>query len=107
MDKSLIPNGHYCYTWKETPSAQNNFVGKVNLCPYWKVKEVNGIEFPWCDYLNLGGTPGCGDWKGWTDYKKAVKGLTEHFGSEELRDKNLSLFLLFDQCKECGENENE
>ena len=103
-DKSLIPFGPYCYTWKTLPSEKNGWCGTANVCPYWKPKTIEGIEVPWCDYLELGGTPGCGDWQGWKDYKKADKILAKHFGGEKKRDEKLCLFLLFDQCKECGEN---
>lgn len=106
-DKSLIPPGPYCYTWIEVPSKNNNFRVKVKMCPYWKPKTIEGIQVPWCDYLELGGTPGCGKWEGWENYKKADKILAKHFGGEEKRDKKLCLSLLFDQCKECGENDSE
>jgi hypothetical protein len=54
-DTSIIPKGDYCYTWKEVPSESNNYRGKVNYCPYYDVKNVNGVEFPWCNYLELVG----------------------------------------------------
>ena len=103
-DTSIIPKGDYCYTWKEVPSESNNYRGTVNRCPYYDVKNVNGVEFPWCNYLELGGTPGDGNWAGWKDDIKADEILTEHFGSKEKMEEKLSLFLLFDSCKECGEN---
>ncbi len=103
-DTSIIPKGDYCYTWKEVPSESNNYRGKVNYCPYYDVKNVNGVEFPWCNYLELGGTPGDGKWKGWEDHIKADEVLTEHFGSKEQMEDKLPLFLLFDSCKECGVN---
>jgi hypothetical protein len=52
----------------------------------------------------LGGTPGDGKWNGWEDHNKADEVLTEHFGSKEQMEDKLSLFLLFDSCKECGVN---
>lgn len=103
-DTSVIPHGCYCYTWKEVPSESNNYRGTVNRCPYYDVKNVNGVEFPWCNYLELGGTPGDGNWAGWKDDIKADEVLTKHFGSKEKMEEKLSLFLLFDGCKECGEN---
>lgn len=103
LDKSKIPKGDYCYTWVEEPSEKNRFRGKVNLCPYWKAREINGVEVPWCDYLNLGGIPACGDWKGWKS-DDTEKKLIDFFGSEEKMEKELPLSLLFEQCKECGEN---
>jgi len=87
-DTSVIPKGDYCYTWKEVPSESNNYRGTVNRCPYYDVKNVNGVEFPWCNYLELGGD----------DI------LNKHFGSAEETEKHLPLFFLFDGCKECGEN---
>ncbi len=103
-DTSIIPNGDYCYTWIEVPSESNNYHGKTKQCPYYDVKNVNGVEFPWCNYLELGGTPGDGKWKGWEDHNKADEVLTEHFGSKEQMEDKLPLFLLFDSCKECGVN---
>jgi len=103
-DTSVIPKGDYCYTWIEVPSVENNFVGKTKVCPYAEVKDINGVEFPWCNYLELGGTPGNGNWAGWKDDNKADEVLTEHFGSKEKMEEKLSLFLLFDGCKACGEN---
>ena len=103
-DTSVIPKGDYCYTWKEVPSESNNYRGTVNRCPYYDVKNVNGVQFPWCNYLELGGTPGDGNWAGWKDSDKADEVLTEYFGSKEKMEEKLPLFLLFDSCKECGEN---
>ena len=48
-DTSVIPKGDYCYTWKEVPSESNNYRGTVNRCPYYDVKNVNGVQFPWCN----------------------------------------------------------
>ena len=103
-DTSVIPHGDYCYTWIEVPSVSNNFVGKTKKCPYADVKDINGVHVPWCNYLELGGYPSSGKWAGWEDIDKATDILNKHFGSEQEADKNLCLFLLFDGCKECGEN---
>lgn len=103
-DTSVIPHGDYCYTWIEFPSVSNNFIGKTKACPYADIKNINGVHVPWCNYLDLGGTPGDGKGPGWEDYDKAIDTLNKHFGSEEETDKQLSLFLLFDGCKECGVN---
>ncbi len=104
-DTSIIPVGVYCYTWNELPSEKNNFRGTINKCPYLKRENVNGVEFPWCDYLEKGGFPNGGKWAGWEDEVAAEKTLIEHFGSEEKMNEKLSLSLLFDLCKECNINE--
>lgn len=44
-DISRIPNGLYCYTWKELPTSDNNFKGKINRCPYFEDKNIE-------DYIN-------------------------------------------------------
>lgn len=106
-DKSLIPKGGYCYTFDELQSEENNWRRKIKLCPYYEVKKVNGVEFPWCNYLNLGGTPGDGKWDGWEEGKDPIGILENHFGGKKEMEEKLPLFLLFDQCKECGENDEE
>lgn len=106
-DASVIPKGDYCYTWVEHPSEKNNYRGEVKHCPYYGSKIIDGIEIPWCSYLDLGGTPGNGNWAGWEDYNKAAQILNNHFGGEKEADEKLSLMLLFDYCKECGENHGD
>ena len=84
----LIPKGMYCYTPLEAPCAENGWVFKVKPCPYWQRynKELHG-ELPdeykpyeatfngaFCTFLRTG------DW---------------------LPD---GTSLLWDQVKECGEN---
>lgn len=89
-DKSLIPYGPYCYTYKDD---------RYIPCPYYKIRDINSIPVPWCEYLELGGMIG--------DHhapENQYKKLLEYYGTEEKMDKELPLFLLFDQCKECGEN---
>jgi len=103
-DTSIIPKGDYCYTWIEVPSESNNYRGKTKQCPYYDCMNINGVEFPWCNYLEQGGIPNSDNWKGWDNYDSAEKVLIKHFGSEETMDEKLSLFLLFDSCKECGVN---
>lgn len=104
-DTSIIPNGLYCYAWDELPTDRNNFRGTINKCPYFESKNVNGVEFPWCNYLEKGGIPIDDTWLSWEDEAAAEKTLIEHFGSEEKMNENLSFFLLSDLCKECGINE--
>ena len=43
-DTSVIPKGDYCYTWKEYPSAANNYRGTVNQCPYYEVNKECGVN---------------------------------------------------------------
>ena len=104
-DISIIPSGAYCYAWNELPGEKNNFRGAINKCPYFESKNVNGVEFPWCNYLEKGGIPANDTWLGWEDEVAAEKTLIEHFGSEEKMNEKLSLSLLFDLCKECNINE--
>jgi hypothetical protein len=104
-DSSKIPPGDYCYTWSELPSVENNYRGKINKCPYYEVKKVDGVIFPWCNFLGLGGYPGDGQWTGWENFEEAEVKLNEHF--EGKADEKLPLSLLFDSCKECGENTEE
>jgi hypothetical protein len=99
-DTSVIPQGYYCYTWVEKPNRDTGFNGKIKTCPYLTKKEFNGVEVPWCNFLNCGGLDNNHDE---TDIPK----LIEHFGSEEKMDEELPLFLLWDMVKECGVNEPE
>ena len=50
IDKTKIPEGDYCYTYDK-----NEYFVR---CPYWKVREFNGVEIPWCNYLDCGGIIG-------------------------------------------------
>ena len=90
------------YCKNSIEKLRKSFRGKTKNCPYYKLKEINGVKVPWCDYLGLGGTEGDGNWTE-EDWGK----LIEHYKTEEELDKELPLSLLFDGCKECGENECE
>ena len=71
--QSLIPEGDYCYKWLETPSAENNFRGKVKTCPFYdKMINLPSRSNGYCHYLKAGD-------------------FTEN-----------PTHLLFDMCKECG-----
>jgi len=96
---SVIPQGSYCYTWEESPSQENNCRGKVKNCPYLTKKTFNGVDVPWCLFLNCGGLSNN------TDDSEIPK-LIEHFGSEEKMNEALPLFLLWDGVKECGVNDD-
>jgi hypothetical protein len=108
-DTSVIPKGQYCYTWENDPNynwendpnGSSGFLpGKAKYCPYYGSKMMNGVEVPWCSLLSLGGTDN--NWKA-GDWEK----VRESYPSEEAMDKELPLFLLWDSCKECGENFDE
>lgn len=75
--ETLIPSGPYCYTPVEGPCAENGWVFRIKLCPFWQyredIAELHGEQTAgYCSYLRKG------DW--------AEDGT----------------FLLWDQCKECG-----
>ena len=95
-----IPKGIYCYTWEEHPSSENEFKGKIKNCPYYEHRDLNGVSVPWCAFLGAGGTSN--DWseEDWASVRR-------HYKSEEAMDEELPLFLLWDSCKECGENTEE
>ena len=96
-DTSIIPKGPYCYSRAEGVNKYG--IPNAKYCPYMTSKDYNGVTCPYCSYLEKGGldnivTDG--------DFAK----LIEHFGSEEKVFDGLPLTLLFDSCKECGENED-
>lgn len=96
-DKSLIPFGHYCYTWITFPNKENNYKGKTKVCSFFESKIINGVSVPYCNYLELGGIGG--DWKvGEFDKVKSF------YKNQEEMDEKLPLTWLFDGLKECGEN---
>ena len=76
MERNLdvIPSGMYCYEWKDGDIDENGEPRK-STCPYWELREDHEEQDNgYCHFL------GEGDWD--------VDGLS----------------LLWDQCKECGEN---
>ena len=95
MNKDLIPKGHYCYHYDST--IENNTSGYICNCPYNNYKTINGVDVDWCDYINQGDL---GNSMSEEDFEK----LVEHFGSEDEVYNNIRLSLLWDGCKECGEN---
>lgn len=99
-DKSVIPFGLYCYTFLELPDKKNRYHGKIQNCPYYKHKTINNVKVPWCTYLGLGGID-----NGWTS--EEWKSVKKHYKNEKELDKNLPFSLLWDACKECGENMEE
>ncbi len=103
MDKDIdkIPVGLYCYTFIDDFSENKKGCPKIKLCPYWTSKIIGDVEVTWCNYLGLGSIP-----NGLTD--EEWKKLKLHYNNnDDLMNKELPLFLLWDGCKECGENYGE
>ena len=96
--QELIPPGMYCYVLDYT---KDNIFGSdstpVVYCPHSINKEINGINIPWCSFLDKGGVSNDNTDEEW-------KKLVEYFGSDDNVFDYLSLDLLWDSCKECGEN---
>ncbi|MCK9441803.1 MAG: hypothetical protein M0Q13_10340 [Methanothrix sp.] len=89
-DTSVIPQGMYCYTIIDTPSKENGYKLKIKDCPYLslnpnKPNQMNG----YCSFLEYG------DWD-----SEISENIPEGFPLS-------ALSLLWDQCKECGINDNE
>ena len=85
LDTTDIPEGEYCYTLIETPSAKNNYKFKTKNCPYWslnkdKPDQMNGS----CSLLEIN------DWE-----SEIPDDLPEDFPLS-------ALSLLWDQCKICN-----
>lgn len=83
-DTSVIPQGHYCYNQRGT-------------CPYFDFIRDEGIRLPFCTFLEKGGIS-----NHTTDEQFQV--LEQKYGGEERVWEKYPLDLLWDQCKECGEN---
>ena len=90
--KDKIPKGHYCYSYDKD--------GKFKCCPFWTQKKINDVNVTWCEFLNKGDVPnGTSE----ADFEK----LKFVYGPKnEDVWKALPLDLLWDQVKECGENED-
>ena len=81
----MISKGMYCYDER-------------GICPHFKSKDVGGVSVTWCSYLNSGSTGNVSD----DDFEKLmIFHKTDESGIFEL----YPLDLLWDQVKECGENE--
>lgn len=86
-DTSVIPNGHYCYSY----DSDNNLI----KCPYWKIipdrpEQENG----WCDYLEKGDVEIIAE----GGYYQVDK------NNNVIPNSEIGFSLLFDSCKECGIN---
>lgn len=101
-DTSLIPIGHYCYRRDIFYDGSKLKPGQIAIvtCPYSTYKNINGIDVPYCAYLER---------LGWDNKftEMDMKKLVQHFGSEDAVFDKLNLDLLWDSCKECGENYDE
>ena len=97
-DKNKIPKGHYCYSVNPYfDSDLHTEEERYIYCPYSTYKNINGVNVPWCSFLEKGGVSNNTSDE---EYEK----LLDHYGIEELLDKELPLDLLWDSIKECGEN---
>ena len=89
-DESLIPKGQYCYTYDED--------GKYKPCPYWRRIEDRPEQYDgWCDFLEFGDL----------EHEQEME-LTDMKTGEKTKgcDLPFPVSLLFDQCKECGINDD-
>jgi len=104
-DKSLIPVGHYCYlsdALYEGPTLKDGSIPIV-YCPYGYYKEYKNteVEMPYCSYIEEYGIS-----NNMTDDE--FEKLEKHFGSADaIYDAFPGCDLLWDGCKECGENYDE
>ena len=94
MDKSLIPNGMYCYTPIQTPEAKEAWekhgIYRVSPCPYWEHYDVN-IHGP---------LPA-----GLAEYQNSYNGAYCKFLKAGDWEPDGTM-LLWDQVKECGINDD-
>lgn len=100
-DIDLIPTGHYCYVPDEEKNKNkkdDDFSFYIKLCPYFSHKKDEGVGVVYCKFLKEGGIINDTTDK---DFKKLIK----KYGSDENVYKKYPLDLLWDQVKECGENE--
>jgi len=87
LSKEYIPKGDYCYD-------------KSGLCPYWSLDDSKPYQHNgYCSFL------GRGDWD--LNEEKTYQRIYKDGTKGELQSANeigLPMSLLWDQCKECGEN---
>jgi hypothetical protein len=83
-----IPKGHYCYTY---------FEGNIKICPFYEVIRDEGINIPYCTFIDEGGLDMNISTK---NYEK----LRKKYGSSKELNEKYPLDLLWDMVKECGEN---
>ena len=85
-DNTIIPKGIYCYDEK-------------GRCPYFSHIEKAGIKIPYCKYLKEGSLP-----NELTDEDFERLKNFHHTTSDEDIWNLYPLDFLWDQVKECGEN---
>ena len=92
-----IPFGFYCYSGSRG----------TQRCPHFGEKEVNGVTLPYCHFLKQGSVPAS---SGLAPQGLDEQRLIEAWGKDGDSFKvpaEFDLFLLWDQCKECGENDDD
>jgi hypothetical protein len=88
-DISIIPNGPYCYG-----------VSRKDTCPYWSIKDDLPHQYNgYCSYLEQSDV----------DITLSMKPLTNLCNGEKVKavDLPFPVSLLWDQCKECGINDED
>jgi len=105
-DEEIIPTGSYCYI--PISYDNNNNALNIELCPYYDYrifKDGEGeIHLPYCHYLEAGSIPKDGSWEN-NEFER-LKKLLKIVDDEELWEL-FPVDLLFDQCKECGINDED
>lgn len=99
-DTSVIPKGPYCYVpdvEKNANKDENDPVYYTKPCPYFSYEEDEGVTVVVCKFLGEGGLLN-------GTKKKEFKKLKKKYGSKEAVWEKYPLDLLWDQVKECGEN---
>ena len=98
-----IPYGEYCYIIDSIDYNKGFPTIHTKLCPYFKVVKMNGVNVYWCEFCQA-----CSvnyDKISKRSYNKKIKSLYLYFRSKKKAEDSLrNGFLLFDQCKVCGEN---
>ena len=94
-DTSVIPWGPYCYTYVND---------EYKVCPYYDViKDRDEQENGWCHFLEKGDIE-----IGQENFNDPGVVITQ--GEKEVNKKDVPEFifggLLWDQCKECGINDD-
>jgi len=96
MDKTIIPPGMYCYN-------------EHGNCPYGTTMilhdKIGPIEFDYCLFLKQGSMPN----EGWdnNEFERIQKLLNQTEDELWAEDGLLGPDLLWDQCKECGINNDD